>query len=172
MTRRDELARSRRRKCLELKDASGPVHIRDQAPLHRGAITLQGGWDFEELVEHINRHVFFWPGEEGGPIREGNNHFERYRLERPVLLRMLTVDLFQANAALSPLFCKYNSGAPRCTRGKGSPRGPDIYTSADAFCETAGRVKEVVFRGSVCLPARMEVGDDPKGPWSAPGDAA
>src|SRR5581483_7577535 len=51
------------------------AHIRDQAPLHAGAMELERGWEFGDFVAHLNERVFFWPGTERGPISYGVRHF-------------------------------------------------------------------------------------------------
>ena len=111
---------------------SRTVHIRDQDPLHAGRIAFSAGWTLQDLLKHLDNHVFFWPGCSHGPVSSGKNHFERYRNEHPVVLRVVTRELFEANHQAEPLFCRYNSGAPRCTMGKGSPRGPTIFLNASS----------------------------------------
>src|SRR5687767_6744778 len=73
------------------------VHIRDQAPLHRGNVRLEGGWSFDDLVRAINGRVFFWPGTERGPINYGIRHFERYETEQPAILRVSAEELVALN---------------------------------------------------------------------------
>src|SRR5262245_40857058 len=51
------------------------VVIRDQKPLHVGAIAFETGWDLPRFVQHVNEHVFFWPGSLEGPIKPGLNHY-------------------------------------------------------------------------------------------------
>ena len=38
------------------------IKLRDQKPLHRGAVQLGGGWAFEDLVRYLNGFVFFLAG--------------------------------------------------------------------------------------------------------------
>jgi len=135
--------------------------IRDQMPLAAGAIAFEDGWTLERFVEHINEHVFFWPGTAAGPIRAGRNHFERYRGERPVVIRFGTESVERSDF----LYCLYNSGAPRCSGGKHSPRGSGTYVPAAQFHGSPSDVIEVVAIGSVALPLASEVADDPTGPW-------
>ena len=59
--------------------------------------------------------------------------------------------LIFANAEL-PLFCPFNSGAPRMQSGQRVPRGPDLFTPAGRFSRRASDVVELVFEGSVVLP--------------------
>lgn len=169
---REDLASRRRRVSVQLTSAHGSVDVRDQEPLHSGSIEFHGSWNIDDLVHHINQHVFFWPGTDAGPIREGRSHYKRYRREDPVFLRLSTIDLLQINSCLTPLFCRFNSGAPRCSRGRRSPRGPDSYALADAFSGKVSDVKEVVFAGSVVVPEQVQVGSTPTGPWHGLGDVA
>jgi hypothetical protein len=109
--------------------------------------------------------VFFWPGWSRGPVSSGMNHFERYRSERPVVLRVATGELFEANRRGEPLFCKYNSGAPRCSMGNGSPRGPTVFLNAAQFDASPSSVVEVTFRSAVILPPSVQAAGSLNGPW-------
>jgi hypothetical protein len=142
------------------------VSIRDQAPLHKGNIRFQGGWSFADLVRHLNEHVFFWPGSESGPIAYGVRHFERYRDGAPVLLRVRCESLVAANSDRAPLFCKFNSGSPRCSGGLGSVRGPTTFVESPSCDFTPGKVVEVTFREQVLLPGDVEMGNSPSGLWT------
>jgi hypothetical protein len=129
--------------------------LRDQAPLHRGNVGLAPGWTFESLLDDLNRRVFFWPGTAPGPIDYGLRHFARYTAHptyESVILRVPTAALLRANPDRPPLFCPYNSGSPRFSSGRASPRGPDTFLPADRFPGPAGRVVEVTFLDQVDLP--------------------
>ena len=126
---------------------------------------LSSGWTFERFVAHLNSRVFFWPGTTAGPIAYGVRHFKRYVDEKPVLLRVLLVDLVAVNSATSPEFCRFNSGSPRWTRGVPSPRGPETFVRAGHARFRAAQVVEVTFPGRVVLPWNAEVGPSPQGPW-------
>src|SRR6185295_18424853 len=69
--------RQKRAEGMLVRDGARAVHLRDQAPLHRGNLDLQAGWSFEDLVQYLNVHVFFWPGTAEGPVRAGRAHYER-----------------------------------------------------------------------------------------------
>lgn len=142
------------------------VWIRDQLPLNAKNIEFGNGWDLSRLLTHIDEHVFFWPGTERGPVDAGRNHFERYVHEQPALLRVGTADLIAANRDGEPLFCRFNSGAPRCSGGRKSPRGDSTYLPAAVIERTPGAVKEVVFHGAVQLPHRIDAATDYSGPWT------
>ena len=153
----------RRVGCVEF----GSAHIRDQKPLYRGNIEFALGFRFEQLLDLLNSLVFFWPGprlEEKGPIDYGWRHFGRYKSESPIMLRVPTSDLVSENGQQA-LVCRYNSGSPRCSHGRKSPRGPETFLPVDQFPETASKVVEVVFKGKARLPATTEKGDTPSGPW-------
>ncbi len=148
----NQLLRQRRRESRIVVCGGERVHVRDQAPLHAGNLKLGAKWTFEDFVEHLNGHVFFWPGTETGPIGYGKRHFERYAEEDHVVLVLKTDEMFSAQADSEPRFCRFNSGSPRCTGGQPSPRGPDTFVLARDFADTPSSVVEVTFRGSVSLP--------------------
>lgn len=145
-------ARIKRKDHLHVACNGTAIAIRDQKPLHRGHIDLQGGWTFEDLLHELNSRVFFWPGNDAAPIGSGLRHFGRYISEDCVVLVMPTQQLFDANPDLPPQFCRFNSGSPRWTNGVAAPRGPDTFLPAERFAEPPGKVVETVFRGIVQLP--------------------
>lgn len=157
-----EQSSQRRLDHLNIRQGHDSVQIRDQKPLIEGAIAFENGWNIARLVQLINQHVFFWPGGHAGPINAGVNHFERYRNEEPVILRLATADLLDKGLK----FSRYNSGAPRCSGGKYSPRGNKTYVPAFDFPGTASEVVEVVAVGTCPLPENAEVSTSPAGPWS------
>lgn len=157
--------RRKRRNSVNFQVRRKTVNVRDQQPLHAGNITLEGGWSFEDVIHALNEKVFFWPGTRTGPISHGRRHFERYAHESPVVLRVSTAELYAANPNSEPLFCRYNSGSPRCSKGRGSPRGPRTFLKASEVDYTACNVVEVTFSVKVSLPDVMHVCDDISGPW-------
>lgn len=158
--------REKRRNHVRIRVSGRDIDLRDQKPLHQGNVALAAGWTFEDLLAHLNRRVFFWPGRSSGqPIAYGVRHFERYASERPAILRVCTTDLFTLNQHVVPEFCKYNSGSPRCTNGRPSPRGPDTFLPCDEAPFTAGSVVEVTFPAPIRLPDSTQVGDSINGPW-------
>ena len=159
----EHVAGQRRREHLVIDGENGPLLIRDQEPLSVGSINFEDGWTLERFVRHINAHVFFWPGTSEGPIQVGRNHFERYRHEGSVILRIATGSV----TPLALLFSRYNSGAPRCSGGKYSPRGPGTYLRADQFTGTVSNVVEVVSAGGFSLPDSTEFSDSLGGPWQS-----
>jgi hypothetical protein len=163
---RDELFRVRRRSHEEIAINGTRISLRDQAPLYERNLDLSGGYSFADFVASLNSRVFFWPGTASGPNSCGVGHFERYKEERPRILRIASNSLFAANPWVEPLFCRYNSGAPRCSNGKKSPRGPDTFLDIGHFIGTPSQVVEVTFDREVLLPANTEVGALPQGPWA------
>lgn len=85
-----------------------------------------------------------------------------------MILRVRTRDL--ADAAVDGLrLCSYNSGAPRCNRGRQRPRGPDTFVPPGTFPRRASQVVEVVVHKAVSLPDHVEIARDPGGPFVALG---
>ena len=147
---REDLVRSRRAQAVALTPG---VSIRDQAPLYEGNCGLADGFTFADLIALLNEHVFFWPGTAEGPIRPGRNHIGRYAgSEDVVVLSLPTLALLQANAAVPARCCRYNSGSPRCNRGRRSPRHAGLFVPMSEWEGTPGDVVELVFRGRVVLP--------------------
>lgn len=162
---RTELLRQRRLEHLVVNLAGRKVWLRDQAPLHRGNLTLEGGWSFDHLVEALNSRVFFWPGAENGPNDYGRRHFGRYLAERPLIIRVRTAELLDANKESPAEFCRHNSGSPRYSVGRPSPRGPNTFLTAAHFPGPPSKVVELTFSGAAVLPGSWDVGPSPDGPW-------
>lgn len=160
--------RSKRQRHELVQIGSEIVYIRDQAPLHAGNAALSGGWTFEDFVEHLNQKVFFWPGTSRGPISYGLRHYERYRSEEPAIIRVPTTSIFNANKNddRPPLFCRFNSGSPRCSNGQPSPRSPMTFGRAAQVEFGVSRVVEVAFNDVAALPMDAQIGRAPMGPWT------
>ncbi|MBX3376187.1 MAG: hypothetical protein KF678_04205 [Phycisphaeraceae bacterium] len=148
---RTELVNKRRKGHLVVAIDGWKAELRDQAPLHEGNVVLSDGWGFSDLVKSLNDRVFFWPGKSSGPIPYGVRHFERYKHEDVVVLEIGTDSAMSANS-LEARYCRYNSGSPRCSGGRKSPRGPQTFARAKEFNGTACDVVEVTFEGSFELP--------------------
>ena len=162
---RSDLLDVRRREHVRVAVEGKVVHIRDQVPLHERNMLLENGWTFARFVRHLNERVFFWPGGASGPIAYGLRHFGRYAQERPALLRVPTEELFAANPEAQLLYCRYNSGSPRWSRGMPSPRGSSTFLPATKAPFTAASVVEVAIIGTVRLPRRTQQSGNPGGPW-------
>jgi hypothetical protein len=90
-------------------------------------------------------------------VRHGKNHFERYGHEA-VLLRVPFRSMYD-QADPRPEFCRFNSGSPRCTNGRRSPRGPTTFLPYPQVTYPAREVVEVTFRRRAPLPRTTELGD-------------
>jgi hypothetical protein len=159
------LIRERRTDGYTVAVGGEHIHIRDQAPLHRGNMQLETGWAFEDFVAHLNARVFFWPGNEVGPIAYGLRHYERYADDRPVMLRVSTASLFALNVGREPRFCRYNSGSPRCSYGRKSPRKSDTFQRGSDASFSPAQVVEVTFEDRVQIPDNTQIASTPSGPW-------
>ncbi|MCB9841597.1 MAG: hypothetical protein H6809_08120 [Phycisphaeraceae bacterium] len=135
------------------------MHLRDQAPLHPSNMDLRDGMSFPDYIRLLNDRVFFWPGDERGPIPSGRNHFARYREEACQVIVCPTESLFRANDGRRAEFCRFNSGAPRFSGGKAPPRGRQTFRRAFEFDGTASDVIEVTWTDAAKLPADMRVVD-------------
>src|SRR5690606_13880605 len=143
---RGDALRQRRRDHCAITIRGESIVLRDQAPLHLGNVAFETGWTFPDLVQYLNEHVYFWPGTDQGPIPSGLRHFQRYRNEDAIVLCIRSEALFNVNPNVAPLFSRYNSGAPRCTGGKGSPRSARTFLAPSCFDGTPSKVVEVVYR--------------------------
>jgi hypothetical protein len=164
---RMDLLRTRRKEHERIEIDGSVVTLRDQKPLLSGAIELTGGFTFEKFVKSLNSRIFFWPGDDGGPVRSGQRHFARYASENPAMLRCRFQSLISANPSAEPLFCPYNSGAPRAVNGRKSPRGPDTFLRDYEFPKMVSRVVEVTFAGTVALPSDSEYRSGLHERWNA-----
>lgn len=162
-----DLMRTPRRGPHPVTFAGREIVIRDQDYLYEGKMGLPKGYTFPDFVAHLNKRLFFWPGGEKHPVPSGIRHFERYANEKPVILRIDCKALLAKNSNVIPLFCRFNSGSPRCSPpdGRKSTRGPDTFRSAAEFNEPPGRVVEVTFETEIVLPPGSEIASHPKGPW-------
>jgi hypothetical protein len=148
------------------------IWIRDQKPLHQGAIEFELGWDITRLVQHLDKRIFFWPGDAERPIASGLNHYRRYEAEKVAIIRICSDEVLLTGQEPEPTFCRFNSGAPRVVNGRRSPRGGDTFVAAGMFNGSAGDVVEVVFRGVLRLPQCTELSPSYSGPWRSLFDSA
>ncbi len=145
------------------------VTVMDQRPLREANIAFQRGWDMRRLRTELRARVYFWPGDAEGPIPMGRNHMERYADEpdlRPAIVRVKLLDLLAHNPGLEPEFCRFNSGAPRFSGGRASPRGPETFQRAPLCNFNPGQVREVTFLDAVRLPPSAQWASTPAGPWT------
>jgi hypothetical protein len=142
------------------------VIVRDQAPLHIGNVKFTGDWDGDKLIKEINKRIFFWSGSIRGPVANAQRHFDRYKKDKPIVLRIRFDELVQVNPAKQPYFCKYNSGSPRYTNGRASPRGPETFSPGIDCTFAPTEVIEVTFLHSITLPETTESAATYAGPWT------
>ena len=131
---------------------SGPIEKREKAePLSM----------MPDLLARLSSLVFFWPGDDTGPIPYGRRH--RIGNKWPsnaAALRIPSRELFESLKPNPIFFCPYNSGSPRWSGGQASPRGPHTFLSACDFPGTPCTVVEVVVKDSVKLPGGTKVSVD------------
>lgn len=152
---------SKRRDSLIFPNAT----IRDQAPLYEQNIEFAEGFSMTNFLELLNAHVYFWPGNGKCPTDYGQRHFERYKSEKPLVLRIPLLDLVAENRPSRPLLCRFNSGSPRCSGGKKSPRTPNTFEAIGLFKGTPSQVVEIVYRDEAKLPPSTQVGSGLRGGW-------
>lgn len=160
-----ELISVRRREIIVLPVNGELIHVRDQAPLHEGNIGFEGGWTMADLIRELNERVFFWPGSRDRAISYAHRHFARYQEESPLVLRVSMRSLLDVNPGQLPAFCKFNSGSPRCSSGRKSPRGPQTFTACSDAPFARGHVVEVTFARAITLPNNAEFANSYDGPW-------
>jgi len=152
-----DLLRERRETHVPLRIDGQTILLKDQRPLIEKNADLDGGWDFGDFIEYINGHVFFWPGPQERVIGPGRRLLAHYESEGPAILRVPTQQLFEINATVTPLYCAFNSGAPRQQHGHRVRRGPDLFAPAELFQRRASEVVELGFRDTVTLPVETEL---------------
>jgi hypothetical protein len=155
---------TRRKRPEQIQFGHRLTWLQTQRPLHEGHILFQSGWDLTALVRSLNEKVFFWPGKADGPIDYGKRHKKGNNWpSKAIVLRLPLQSLI--DLGFLPKFCKYNSGSPRTTNGRKSPRGPNTFLPADVFEHAPANVVEVVFDSHVALPDTTEVWDEPNQRW-------
>ena len=145
----------------------GEVCLSDHDRLHEGNIRFEAGWNLNRFIEHLDGLVFFWPGDETGPIKQGLDHLDRYVREglAYAVMRAPTVALVEANGP--PKLSSCNSGAPRHNSRSGKqPRGASTFRGLSEF-STKDEIVEVVFMSSTTLPASAASATSYSGPWES-----
>lgn len=137
--------------------------IRDQRPISMLALgkCVTDGWSAADFIKHLNDRTFFWP-----TIKRLNTHYQRYKIEEPIIIRVKTESLFVLND--TPKFCRLNSGATRANSylgGVAPARGANSFLTADQYSRTPGTVVEVTFDNFCDLPSSIWLGSTPYGPW-------
>lgn len=160
--------RKRRDKMVRFVIDGDGIVLTDQLPINEKNIAFQEGWTLPNLIEAINRRVFFWRGRDKGLLRTNQGHFGKYANagNQMVFIRVSFQETNLLNAKRGPEFCKHNSGAARKYGGKPIPRGPKTFVRPPEADFQRGQVQEVVFRDFVALPDAAEVCVGSwEGPW-------
>lgn len=160
---KDGFLTSKRATHTEIYINATKYKIRDQRPISILALgkCVDGGWSASDFIASLNKRVFFWP-----TITRLNTHYQRYRSEDPIIIRMRTEKLFEINK--NPRFCRLNSGATRANSHLGGiapARGPNTFLTAEYYSLTPGSVVEVTFEDFCDLPESLHLGNTPYGPW-------
>ena len=159
--------RSRRDSHTTVEIKGRKYHIRDQQPIFPKALKkcVKGGWNSGDFIKHLNDRVFFW-----STLKRLERHFARYQDEDPVILKIKTASIVEANPGNPPLFCRLNSGATRphpSYNGEAPPRGPNAFLEANNYNRNISSVAEVTFRDKCNLPRKFMTGKNPQGPWTS-----
>jgi hypothetical protein len=166
--REDAIPSSKRRTTPQRLAASRCEYwLQTQKCLHAGTIQFESEWNLDRFVTRLNSLVFPWPGDDFGPIEYGRRHLKKNDWpSRAVAIRVPTRALFLANEENAPRFCRYNSGSPRFSGGKASPRGANTFVCRNNFQGTLSDVKEVVFEQAASLPPETQCSDADLGHWT------
>jgi len=165
---RHHLLRQRRENMEEFMVDGDTIRLTDQKPIVEASIIFQDGWVLADLIEAINRRVFFWRGPASGLLRKDQWHFAKYHAagHSLVFLRLNLKETIQANADRGPELCKYNSGAARMNGGQPIPRGLSTFVRPEIACFDIGELREIVFRDFIEIPLFTEFCEGSwKGPW-------
>ena len=83
-------------------------------PINEKNIEFQEGWELADLIEALNRRVFFWRGPYSGLLKSNQGHSKKYDAagHRLVFLRLRFRETCQVNLSRGPQLCKYNSVLP------------------------------------------------------------
>jgi hypothetical protein len=165
---RSHLLRQRREHLESFWLGAFRIVLTDQRPIIAANICFQDGWTIADLIEAINRRVFFWRGSEAGLLKRDRPHFIKYDEAGHSLtfLRLSFLETIRLNSDRGPEVCKYNSGAARMNNGKRIPRGPRTFVEPRRSDFGVGKVREVVFREFVELPMTTEFCQGSwRGPW-------
>jgi hypothetical protein len=138
--------------------------IRNQQPLDPDYLELDLGLSLSDYIRTLNRRVFFWPGTEIGPIKDG----ERMALRENgtgVILRAPTASILEYNHHILPWFSPYNTGVAWLENGKKSYRGDKSFLLCEQYIEPANKITEVSFEGIVNLPSHTLIASSLRGPW-------
>jgi hypothetical protein len=159
---RSDLLRVRRERTTAVRINGDEVVLKDQRPLIAANAALPPNWEFGDLVQYLNEHVFFWPGDALAAVAAGRRLLAHYADAGVVVLRVRLNAVLELNPDAVPLFCPYNSGAPRQHRGNPVPRGPDLFRPAGEARRRRHEIIEIGFRSAVSLPLETQVAGEPE----------
>jgi hypothetical protein len=163
------MVRLRRKKAIIIEFDGFSVVIRGQQPLDPECLELDPGLTLPNYIQILNRRVFFWPGTEAGPIKDGERMAQRHK-ESGITLRIPTSSLFEFNCHLLPAFSLHNTGAAWCENGKKSHRGVNSFFTFEQFVGPIANVAEVSFEGTINLPKDTSFASNLGGPWRIIGE--
>ena len=140
------------------------IRIRDQKPISMTVLqrSLSNGWQAEDFIEHLNKRVFMWP-----TLNRLIRHFNRYRHENPVIIRVSSEEIFNVNEVIE--FAPINSGATRCHpsyNGNAPTRGKETFLPSNQYTSSVASVAEVTFRPHCVLPDQVWYSSLPSGAWT------
>ncbi|WP_144059840.1 DUF7002 family protein [Rhodopirellula sallentina] len=75
---KQEWLRKRREDMLRFNIGNDKIVLTDQRPLTAGNVDFRDGWEVGDLVEFVNRRVFFWRGDHTGLLCKDRGHFGTY----------------------------------------------------------------------------------------------
>ena len=158
-----DFLRSKRNNHLTLSVNGINYKIRDQNPILLKVLerSLTNGMRAGEFIELLNKRVFWWP-----TVDRLTRHFNRYVNERPIILRVSTVDMLELNKNVE--LCHLNSGATRCHPaygGNAPTRGEESFLAPKHYDRNISSVAEVTFVRRCKLPEIAWISSNPSGTW-------
>ena len=145
-TPHEDLLKYRRKSSALIELGEEKIVIRDHKPLRPGSVEFLGGWQLSDMIAELNSRVFLWPGTDGGPIRRGRSHFNRYAAKGSVFtIRMSTRSLLAANRDRKLWVTRCNSGSARHHQGKPVQRGPQTFKFPETATFSPAKVIELSY---------------------------
>ncbi len=136
--------------------------LNDQWPMVHKSSFAEWDGSREDFVSLLNCFVFYWPGNQNGPITKGDHGQSfRRRYEYFAELRIPIDDVW--TDGFHPKFCRYNSGAPQ--KRDRVKRGPSIFVEASDDEVFTRKVVETVFLTQVALPRTTQWRADALSDW-------
>src|ERR1041385_4202866 len=60
---REDLLRARRPSPVTITAGGDAIVLKDQRPLVAANLMFTADWQFDDFVQYLNDHVYFWPGD-------------------------------------------------------------------------------------------------------------